>query len=387
MNKPHGGHLVDRIVSDTHAKQIKKEASDKPVLDLDRRLYQDFINITNGRYSPIEGFLTQNDFLKVVNDMTLEDGTIWPLPIILDVSPDVASRIALDEWAGLRGPTGEMVGAIKPREVYKYNEEQAAAGVFNTKDPDHPGVKRFYNREPFLVGGEVAAFEEIRYNSSDLLPKETRVLFENRGWDSVVGFQTRNAPHRAHEYIQKSALEHVDGLLIQPKLGSKKKGDFTDQTIIDAYETLINEYYPNERTSLTVFPSKMNYAGPREAVFDSIVRKNQGCSHFIVGRDHAGVGDYYDGYASQRIFDDIKDIGIQPMFYNYSFYCERCDGMTSEKLCPHDEDYQIHPSGTEIRELLEKKTMPSEKMIRPEVARLVMHRDQPFVTSTTGERK
>jgi len=384
MIRPHGGRLVNRVVDKEHAEQIRDEIVKNPLLDLNEGLYQDLINIANGRYSPIEGFMDKSDLLKVVKDMTLEDGTTWPLPIILDVSPDLASRVTLDEWVGLRGPDGKTVGAIKPREVYECDKERAAAGVFGTTNPDHPGVNRFNHREPFFIGGKVAVFDEIRYNDIDLLPKETRVLFEDHGWDTVVGFQTRNAPHRAHEYIQKSALEHVDGLLIQPKLGSKKRGDFTDETIIDAYETLIDEYYPNGCTSLTVFPSKMNYAGPREAVFDSIIRKNQGCSHFIVGRDHAGVGDYYDGYASQRIFDQIDHIGIEPMFYNYSFYCERCDGMTSEKLCPHDEDDQIHPSGTEIRELLKAKTMPSEKMIRAEVAQSVMHRDRPFVTSTAG---
>lgn len=379
MIEPHGGRLVDRIVSSKHAKQLRKEITESPVIQLDTNHYQDLINISNGRYSPLEGFLGQNDFAKVVHDMTLEDGTTWPLPIVLDVGPDLAGDLVTGEKARLKGPSGELVGAIEVTDVYRFNRSEVATEVFGTDDRDHPGVVNLFDRDDFLVGGKVFVFEEKRYNETDLLPKETRVLFEHNGWDTIVGFQTRNAPHRAHEYIQKSALELVDGLMVQPKLGDKKVGDYQDSVILGAYHTLLENYYPEDRTALTVFPSKMNYAGPREAVFDALVRKNQGCSHFIVGRDHAGVSDYYDNYASQNIFKEIEGVGITPLFYNYSFYCEKCDGMASEKICAHKESSQVHPSGTTIRNLIQDGELPSEKMMRPEVAEYIMDANTPFV--------
>lgn len=379
MIEPHGGTLVDRVVSDEHENQIRSEITERPTIELDTAGYQDLINISNGRYSPLNGFMTQNDFLKVAHDMALEDGTVWTLPIVLDVSPGKAAELELTEKAGLRDPQGRLVGAIEIEEIYKYNNSDITKAVFGTDDTDHPGVRDFYNREDFLVGGEVYVFEQERYNGVDLLPKETRVLFEHHNWETIVGFQTRNAPHRAHEYIQKSGLELVDGLLIQPKLGEKKNGDYRDEIILGAYKSLLDNYYPDNRASLSVFPSKMNYAGPREAVFDALVRKNQGCSHFIIGRDHAGVGDYYGGFEAQQIFREIDDIGIRPLFYNYSFYCRECDGMTSEKICPHDEDDQIHPSGTRIRNMIQSGSEPSQKIMRPEVARYVMEADNPFI--------
>jgi sulfate adenylyltransferase len=382
MIKPHGGKLVDKVVSGEYASQLRSDVSNQPIINLNTASYQDLINISNGRYSPLEGFMTQNDFLKVVHDMTLEDGTVWPLPIVLDVSPTKADELKLHEKAGLRDSTGRLVGAIDIEDVYKYNNSDVATNVFGADDTDHPGVQDFYDRENFLVGGEIYMFSEERYNEADLFPKETRVLFEHHDWETVVGFQTRNAPHRAHEYIQKSGAELVDGILIQPKLGEKKEGDYRDEVILGAYRLLLEHYYPDDRATLSVFPSKMNYAGPREAVFDALVRKNQGCTHFIIGRDHAGVGDYYGGFEAQSIFRELTEIGIQPLFYNYSFYCRRCDGMTSQKICPHKKDQQVHPSGTKIREMIQSGSEPSEKIMRPEVAQFVMEVDNPFVDRT-----
>ncbi|MFB6187207.1 MAG: sulfate adenylyltransferase [Halobacteriaceae archaeon] len=379
MIDPHGGELVDKIVNEDRAEHLQSTISDGPVIELNTAEYQDVINISNGRYSPLKGYMTRNDFLKVVHDMTLEDGTIWPLPIILDVSQETASELNPGEKAGLIDPSGRIIGAIDIDEVYKYNDSDVAEGVFGTDDPEHPGVQALYNRDDFLVGGEILVFDEERYNGVDLFPKETRVLFEHRGWNTVVGFQTRNAPHRAHEYIQKSALELADGLLVQPKLGEKKDGDYRDKIILDAYQSLLQHYYPNDRVSLSVFPSKMNYAGPREAIFDAIVRKNQGCTHFIIGRDHAGVGDYYGGFEAQRIFQEIGDLGITPLFYNYSFYCRECDGMASEKICPHSDEKRVYPSGTKIRNMIQSGSRPSEKIMRPEVTECIMSADTPFI--------
>lgn len=382
MNEPHGGNLVDRVINDNQEEQLRDSLVGKPRIQLDPGTYQDFINIANGRYSPIKGFLNQTDFLKVVHDMSLEDGTIWPLPIILDVSADIATEIVPGENIGVKSPDGSLVGAIDVSEVYKYNAEETARHVFGTTDKSHPGVQTLYDKGEFLVGGTVYMFDRTRYNDSDLIPKETRVLFAQNNWETIAGFQTRNAPHRAHEYIQKSALEHVDGLLIQPKLGKKKDGDYTDEAILGAYKRLLDEYYSEGRYALTVFPSRMNYAGPREALFDALVRKNHGCTHFIVGRDHAGVEDYYDSYDAQEIFDEVKNIGIEPLFYNYSFFCQECDQMTSEKICPHDESAQVHPSGTKIRHLITEGKTPSEKMMHPEVASYLLDSTDPFISGT-----
>lgn len=379
MIKPHGGRLVDRLSDSEEAGRIESAIDEESTVNLDGNQYQDLLNISNGRYSPLKGFMEEGDFLKVLEDGTLEDGTPWPLPIVLDIEPEFASSLDAGDWVGLRNPSNELVGALEVADVYRYDTEKAVTAIFGTDDADHPGVRRFSDRAEFLVGGPVRLFDYDRTNRFDLSPEETRVLFESYDWDTVVGFQTRNAPHRAHEYIQKSALEHVDGLLVHPKIGEKKAGDYRNEVIIDAYQTLLDDYYPPDRTVLSLFPSKMSYAGPREAVFDAIVRKNQGCTHFIVGRDHAGVGDYYDSYAAQRIFSTIGDLGITPLFYNSSFYCDRCDGMASEQVCPHGSDVRVYPSGTKIRESIALGSRPPEKMMRSEVAARIRDYEQPFV--------
>lgn len=379
MIEPHGGRLVDRVASDEHVAQLREEVSDGPVIQLTNAQFQDVINITTGRFSPLTGFMSRNDFLKVVHDMTLEDGTTWSLPVTLDIGPDLAADLVPGQKVGLESPDENLVAALEVDEVYKYNKEETARHIYGTNDRSHPGVEKHVNSGDFLVGGDIFSFDEHRYNDFDLFPAETRVLFERNGWETVVGFQTRNAPHRAHEYIQKSALEHTDGLLVQPKLGYKKPGDYRDDVIVGAYKQLIKNYYEEEMVALSVFPSQMRYAGPREAIFDAIVRKNQGCTHFVVGRDHAGVEDYYGGFEAHRVFEEVNDLGIEPLFYSYSFYCECCDGMTSEKLCPHDESNQIHPSGTQIRNTIKEGEQPSDKMVRTEVVRYLLDVDSPFV--------
>jgi sulfate adenylyltransferase len=384
MLEPHGGRLVNRVLDDRLSSEASEELESEPSITLSPAQFQEAISIATGRLSPLGGFLNKNDFLKVVHDMTLEDGTTWPLPVVLDVDDEAASAVVPGRRVGLEGPNSQLVGYVDVEEVYKHNKPETVRHVFGTDTETHPGVRNYLSREDFLVGGPLTLFSEIRHGEYDLFPKETRVLFQHRDWDTVVGFQTRNAPHRAHEYIQKSALEQVDGLLVQPKIGAKKTGDYTDQTIVDAYRSLIAHYYPRENVALSVFPSKMRYAGPREAVFDALVRKNQGCTHFVVGRDHAGVKDFYDGFDAHAIFEKISDIGIKPLFYNYSFYCTRCDGMVSQKICPHEEDAQVHPSGSKIREMIRDDEHPSEKMMRPEVADVIMKSDAPFVTEDGG---
>lgn len=379
MIEPHGGTLVDRTLDEERHRARFDNFSGLTRIELDERLYQDAINISSGRYSPLRGFMTRDDFLKVARDMTLEDGTIWPLPVVLDVDSEKAAELEPDERAVLVDPGGDQLGTIEVREVYRANKREAAEHVFGTAEDNHPGVANFVNSGDFFVGGPIDLFEGRRYNDHDLRPMESRVLFRQYGWETVVGFQTRNAPHRGHEYIQKCALERTDGLLVQPKLGEKKSGDYTDDVILDAYEHLVNHYYPEGQVVLSVFPSRMRYAGPREAVFDAIVRKNQGCTHFIIGRDHAGVGDYYDADASHRIFETIGDIGVEPMLFEHAFYCHECDGMASERTCPHGDDERAYPSGSKIRRLVREAERPSEKIMRPEIATFIIDTDTPFV--------
>lgn len=379
MIEPHGGQLVDRTMSvDAYERRVA-DIDDLPTIRLDERLVQDAVNIAVGRYSPLRGFMLQDDFLKVVHDMTLEDGTVWPLPVVHDVDAETASVLEPGQPARLADSTGETVGLIDVEEVYKYNKRETARHIFGTDDDDHPGVESYYAQEDFLVGGPVSILNKLRYSDRDMWPKESRVLFRHYGWDTVVGFQTRNAPHRGHEYIQKCALEQVDGLLVQPKLGEKKTGDYQDDTIVGAYEVLVDEYYPKRRVVLSVFPSRMRYAGPREAVFDALVRKNHGCTHFIIGRDHAGVGDYYEPDSAHEIFDEISDIGITPMLFNNAFYCTECDGMCSVKICPHDESARVPPSGSRIRRLIRDGGDVSEKIMRPEIVRFAKETQTPFV--------
>jgi sulfate adenylyltransferase len=327
--------------------------------------------------------MSQNDFLKVVNDLTLESGEAWPLPVVLDIGSELANAIEPGDRIGLYYPDERPVGIMDIDSVYRYNADRICENLFGTTDEEHPGVRTIRDKGPFFVGGPIKAFQDAipRNGTHDLYPKETRVLFKKRGWDTVVGFQTRNVPHRAHEYLQKSALEHVDGLLVQPKIGEKKPGDYTNDAILEGYESLIENYYPAESVVLTIFNSRMMYAGPREAVFDSIVRKNYGCTHFIIGRDHAGVGNYYGDFEAQELFKSMGNMNIEPLYYHYAFYCTVCDGIVSEKICPHNSDNHMEPSGTKLRRGLSNGERPPPELMRPEVAKKVLTLDNIFIES------
>ncbi|PSH01325.1 MAG: sulfate adenylyltransferase [Nanohaloarchaea archaeon QH_8_44_6] len=379
MTSPHGNNLVNKRISSRKKKDINEQ--DIESITLNKELEIDLFNIADGCFSPLKGFMGRKDFLKVLEDWTLEDGTVWPIPIILDVESEKAEKITPGEKVLLKNTDDEALGIIKAEEIFRYDTEETCQKLFGTTNSEHPGVQLFEEKGEFLVGGEIKAFpdQHALEDSRNLSPRETRVLFDENGWETIVGFQTRNVPHRAHEYLQKSALENVDGLLIQPKIGRKKEGDYRDEAIKKAYDTLIEEYHFSDKVEFSFFTSRMLYAGPREAVYDAIVRKNYGCTHFIVGRDHAGVGDYYDDFAGHNIFEELQDIGIEPLFYHYAFFCQKCDGIVSEKVCPHERDKRIEPSGTKIRKMIKSKEAPSEKIMRPEVYKTVSNLDKKFV--------
>jgi len=374
MINPHGNTLIDRTIDAARSEQLRGSFEEYPTVTLDRDLVYDFRNLAQGVYSPLEGFMGRNDFRKVLSDMSLESGVAWPVPIVLDVEADRTEEINPGERVGLRGPDGEPVGVLDVDSVYRYDETETCTQLFGTTDDDHPGVGAIRAKAPVFVGGSIKAFADAidRENRYDLSPRETRVLFRRRGWETVVGFQTRNVPHRAHEYLQKSALEHVDGLFVQPKIGEKKPGDYSDTAILTGYETLLERYYPDELVALATFNSRMLYAGPREAVFDALVRKNHGCTHFVVGRDHAGVGDYYRDFAAQELLEGLHQIGIEVLAYHHAFYCQVCDGIVSERVCPHDQHHHVEPSGTALREAIDAGERPPPELMRPEVAETVL---------------
>lgn len=381
MIPPHGNTLIDRCVTEAQGSKLRDGFEDLVSVTLDRNLLFDFTNLARGVYSPLRGFMSRNDFLKVINDLTLESGAAWPLPVVLDIKAELADKIRPGERIGIRRPDGAPIGVLDVNSVYRYNETEACKKLFGTTDESHPGVRTLRSKASFFIGGPVKAFDDMipRSGKHDLSPKETRVLFKHNGWNTIVGFQTRNVPHRAHEYLQKSALEHVDGLFIQPKIGEKKVGDYTNNAIIQGYESLINNYYPTESAVLSIFKSRMWYAGPREAIFDSIIRKNYGCTHFIVGRDHAGVGDYYGDFEAQQLFDTVGNIGITPLYYHYAFYCRKCDGIVSEKICPHGSDQHLEPSGTKLRNMLSDAESPPSELMRSEVIETVLNLDSIFI--------
>ncbi len=371
MIEPHGGELVNRVVPEKEKLKILEEIRDLPKITVGLDALLDVENIATGVFSPIKGFMTGEELLSVGYNMCLPDGTVWTIPIILQFKekPKVGERIVLQD------EEGKAKAVVDIREVYKIDLLLIAKLVWGTESEEHPGVKLLYSKGEWAVGGDVWLLERINHPLRDwiLEPEETRKIFEYRGWKTVVGFQTRNAPHKAHEYLQRIGLEVADGLFINPVLGWRKSDDFEPQTILTAYEYLINNYYPKKRVLLSGLATAMRYAGPREAVFHALVRKNFGCTHFIVGRDHAGVGNFYDPYEAHRIFDRLpKDIGIEIIRVSAVFYCKNCDCMASEKSCGHGEEERVYVSMTKIRDMLRKGVLPPDEMIRRDIAHLLM---------------
>lgn len=381
MNQPHGGKLVDRVLKEKEAEEIRKNRKKFYNIDLTYDKFQELVNIATGVFSPLEGFMTEEDYKSVIIRSRLANDIPWTIPIVLDISKEEAKKLPKKEPVTLSF-NGKLVGLMQIQDIFSFDKTEYVKSIFGTDDKNHPGVERVYKMKEMLIGGKIFLVEgnfENRFSRYTLTPKETRVLFKEKGWVDIVGFQTRNVPHLGHEYVQKTALSFVDGLFINPVVGRKKKGDFKDEVILAAYEELIKHYYLKERAVMSVLHTEMRYAGPKEAIHHAIIRKNFGCTHFIIGRDHAGVGNYYEPFAAHKIFDEFPDLGITPIFFRSFFYCKKCKSIVNEKTCPHSDKDHINFSGTKIREYFKKGEIPPETMMRPEVAKVILSFKNPFV--------
>jgi sulfate adenylyltransferase len=361
--KPHGGTLVDRTG--------ERSAGELPQVTVTSRELSDLDMLAVGALSPLEGFMGREDYESVVENMRLGNGLPWALPVCLAVDDEPAGDVVelVDE-------AGAAYATLEVEEIFDYDKEREAERCFRTTEEEHPGVARLYAQKPKYLAGRVTVFNRATPPFPELAmdPAEARATFAERGWKRVVGFQTRNPIHRAHEYLTKTALETVDGLLIHPLVGDTKGDDVPAATRVACYDVLVEKYYPADRVLVAAFPAAMRYAGPREAIWHAICRKNYGCSHFIVGRDHAGVGSYYGTYDAQLIFDEFEphELDIEPMFFEHSFWCKVCGSMASAKTCPHGGDDHVFLSGTKVREMLGNGEMPPVEFSRPEVAEVLI---------------
>lgn len=374
--EPHGGTLVNRELDERSRQQLGRIAPQFRRLRINNRQISDLMMIATGAFSPIDGFLGEADYDSVVSKMRLAKGTVWPIPITLAVSNDEANSLRVGEEIGLY-KENQLLAILHLSEKYRYDRVREAELVYRTSDLAHPGVQALFNQGEWLLGGRISLLDrpkDLAFGKYRIDPKETRTLFVERAWRRVVAFQTRNPVHRAHEYIQKCALEIADGLLLHPLVGETKSDDVPADVRMRSYEEILANYYPASRTLLAVMPASMRYAGPREAVFHALIRKNYGCSHFIVGRDHAGVGNYYGTYDAHYIFDEFltHELGITPLFFEHTFYCRSCGAMASTKTCPHEQSKHVTLSGTKVRELLSAGQMPPVEFSRPEVAQVLI---------------
>jgi sulfate adenylyltransferase len=385
---PHGGVLLPLLVSGDQRRQALVEARILPKVMLSSREMSDLIMLAMGAFSPLKGFMCRQDYQSVVREMRLSSGQLWPIPITLAMSSRKAATIKEGQKVALVNPEqDEIVASLLVEEKYPYDKRVEAIQVFGTDDPDHPGIKGIYEQGDVYLGGEVRVFSEGGYPEKFpefARPKETRAIFAEKGWSKIAAFQTRNPMHRSHEYLTKVALEVCDGLIIHPIVGKLKTGDIPAEVRLECYRVLVDNYYPKDRVVLRVYPMEMRYAGPREAVLHAIIRQNFGCSHLIVGRDHAGVGGYYQPFDAQRIFDTLNpgDLHIQPLKLDSTFWCNRCGAMASAKTCPHPDGAHLLISGTRLREMLAKGERPPEEFSRREIADILINYYQGKAGST-----
>jgi sulfate adenylyltransferase len=373
---PHGGELVINMAGEAERVELQERAKSLPQIEVGSRQLADLEMLAIGAYSPLGGFMSRADYLGVVNDMHLSNELPWSVPITLATSTEQAASLKEGSQVALVNAQGTLQAIMTVQEKYGYDKQLEASKVYRTTEEAHPGVKVLYQQGDILLGGpvRVVALQNQTFAQYRNTPSRSRQLFAERGWKRVVGFQTRNPVHRAHEYIQKCALETVDGLYLHPLVGDTKGDDIPADVRMRCYEVLLENYYPADRVILGVLPAAMRYAGPREAVFHALMRKNYGCSHFIVGRDHAGVGNYYGTYDAHYIFAnfDPAKLGITPMFFDHTFFCRACDSMASSKTCPHGNDQHVTLSGTKVRQMLQAGEIPPREFSRPEVAKVLI---------------
>ncbi|MGB3571717.1 MAG: sulfate adenylyltransferase [Phormidesmis sp.] len=370
---PHGGTLINRLASEQQKQEFQSKADNLPSVSLDKRAASDLVMIAIGGFSPLTGFMKEADYNTVVTDMRLASGVPWSVPVTLSVSEAVAEPLKIGQLVRLDDENGRFIGVLELSEKYTYDKKKEAINVYRTDEEAHPGVKVVYDQGPINLAGDVWLLERDShplFPDYQIDPAESRKQFAERGWKTVVGFQTRNPIHRAHEYIQKCALETVDGLFLHPLVGATKSDDIPADVRMRCYEIMMENYFPQDRVILAINPSAMRYAGPREAIFHALIRKNYGCTHFIVGRDHAGVGDYYGTYDAQAIFDEFEpgELGILPMKFEHAFYCTRTSTMATTKTSPAKPEERIHLSGTKVRAMLREGKQPPPEFSRPEVA-------------------
>jgi len=373
---PHGGKLINRFIDPKEAAGLLRKAKGLHSITLSQREVSDVELIADGVLSPLTGFMGNADYQSVLSNMRLMNNLPWSLPITLSVGEKEAASLKEGiEIALMQKDQADPLAILAVEEIYPFNKEEEAQRVYGTNDPSHPGVAYLQTLGERYIGGSIQMLRRPHYEkfqSYRKTPSEMRALFAERGWEKVVAFQTRNPIHRAHEYIQKCALEMADGLLIHPIGGETKGDDIPTDIRMRCYEVLLENYYPKDRVVLSIFPAAMRYGGPKEAIFHAICRKNYGASHLIVGRDHAGVGNFYGPFDAQQIFSRFPDIGISPIFFDNAFYCKKCLGMVSNKICPHDAMERIALSGTRVREMLRAGECPPPEFTRPEVAAILV---------------
>jgi sulfate adenylyltransferase len=372
--KPHGGTLVNRIT--------KADPSGLYSISISEDLANDVENIADGIFSPLEGFLGKKDFENVISKGRLSNGLAWTIPIVLDVDESTAAKMKKAGKVLLQNHQGLGIAILHVKETFTFDKEKTAKGVYGTNDSSHPGVAKTMSMQDYLVGGKIdyiARPEETEIRKYRLTPLQTREAFAKAGWKTIVAFQTRNPPHVAHEMLQKTSITTRDGVFVNPVIGKKKSGDFIDEVIVKCYETMIEHYYPENRCKLGTLHTEMKYAGPKEAIHHAIMRQNYGCSHIIIGRDHAGVGTFYDPFAAQKIFDDYTELEITPIFFPAFFYCRKCLTYTNPRACPHGDDAKEQISGTKLRQMIDEGKSPSEFILRPEVSKVILEHPHPFV--------